>query len=88
MLKSLVFGAVVAMGLASSANAGILVMPLDNSDSAVVRVAEGCGAGWFRGPGGHCHPMPGPGGSLRGTRFACPPGMHIGPYGHRCWPNH
>jgi hypothetical protein len=28
-----------------------------------------------------------PGGSLRGTRFACPPGFHVGPYGHRCWRN-
>jgi hypothetical protein len=42
-------------------------------------VAERCGAGWWRGPGGRCHPM------FNGR--ACPPGYHLGPERRRCWPN-
>jgi hypothetical protein len=38
-------------------------------------------------PQGHCHPFEGPGGSNRGTEFACPPGMHIGRERDRCFPN-
>lgn len=41
--------------------------------------AEGCGPGWWRGPGGFCHPM--------AVARACPVGWHLGPEGRRCWPN-
>jgi hypothetical protein len=50
-----------------------------NADGLVITVAEGCGAGWWRGPGGRCHPM------FNGR--ACPPGYHLGPERRRCWPN-
>jgi hypothetical protein len=55
--------------------------------ATVASAAEGCGPGRWRGPGGVCHWFHQPYGSLRGTVYACPPGMHVGPYGHRCWPN-
>ena len=87
MLRSVVLSAAFALGLTSVANAAISPMPVGGGEVAIVKIAEGCGAGWWRGPGGYCHPFGGPGGSLRGTAFACPPGMHVGPYGHRCWPN-
>jgi Spy/CpxP family protein refolding chaperone len=41
--------------------------------------AEGCGPGFWRGPGGHCHPF--------AVNRACPVGYHLGPEGKRCWPN-
>jgi len=45
--------------------------------------AMGCGPGWVRGRFGHCHPM----GMGHPVFRGCPPGMHLGPYGHRCIPN-
>jgi hypothetical protein len=41
--------------------------------------AEGCGPGFWRGPGGDCHPF--------AVNRACPVGYHLGPEGKRCWPN-
>jgi hypothetical protein len=73
-----ILAAVLALGLASSASAAMPVAPL-NGDSGIKRIAEGCGPGFWRGPGGHCHPM------FNGR--ACPPGYHLGPERHRCWPN-
>ena len=64
-----------------------LVVALVVSLVNVASAAEGCGADRWRGPDGFCHWFHTPYGSLRGTRYACPPGMHVGPYGHRCWPN-
>ena len=74
-----------AFGLATNAQASMTFTP-QNSDSALTRVAEGCGKGEWRGPQGHCHPFEGPGGSNRGTEFACPPGYHIGKVHDRCFP--
>ncbi|HKD25963.1 MAG TPA: hypothetical protein VKC66_08580 [Xanthobacteraceae bacterium] len=65
MLKSLVLGAALAGGVVGFAGAA--------------NAAEGCGPGWWRGPGGFCHPM--------ATNRACPVGWHLGPAGRRCWPN-
>jgi hypothetical protein len=45
----------------------------------VIKIAEGCGPGFWRGPGGHCHPF--------AVGRACPVGYHLGPEGHKCWPN-
>ena len=87
MFRTIVVSAALALGLATAANAAISPMPIGGGDVGIVKVAEGCGPGWWRGPYGGCHPFYGPGGSLRGTPFACPPGMHVGPYGHRCWPD-
>jgi len=67
MIRTIALGVTLALGLVAS---------LVTASNA----AEGCGRGWWRGPGGVCHPMVGP------HRF-CPPGYHIGREGHRCWPN-
>jgi hypothetical protein len=54
------------------------VAPLDRSASvAVIRVADGCGPGWHRGPYGACRPL-----------YNCPPGWHSGPFGRRCFRNY
>jgi hypothetical protein len=79
MLRSIVLSAALAFGLATAANAGIAPAPIGGSKNLIVKVAEGCGPGWWRGPGGKCHPM--------ATGRACPPGYHLGPEGKRCWPN-
>jgi hypothetical protein len=80
MVRSLILSAALTIGLATAANAGIAPHSIGNSDGSIIRVAEGCGpAGWWRGPGGHCHPM------ARGR--VCPRGYHLGPEGERCWPN-
>jgi hypothetical protein len=79
MIKTFIFGTVLAFGLATAASAGPIPVLSGNSDSLVVKVAEGCGRGEWRGPGGRCHPM------FDGR--ACPPGYHLGPERKRCWPN-
>jgi hypothetical protein len=79
MVRSIVLSAALALGLATAANAGFTPTPVGNANSLVIKVAEACGAGYWRGPGGRCHPF--------ATGHACPAGYHIGPDGHRCWPN-
>jgi hypothetical protein len=49
------------------------------SVATTANAAEDCGPGWWRGPGGFCHPF--------ATNRACPVGWHLGPEGERCWPN-
>jgi hypothetical protein len=78
MTMRIVLAGLLAIGLASSANAGMPVAPLKAS-AGLTRVAEGCGPGMWRGPGGRCHPM------FNGR--ACPPGYHLGAEHRRCWPN-
>lgn len=79
MTKWLLSAACVA-GLATAAYAGPVVAPLgDNAGLAITHVAEGCGPGMWRGPHGGCHPF--------ARNRVCPRGYHIGPHGHRCWPN-
>jgi hypothetical protein len=79
MTKTLLLGAALAFGLATAANAGITPAPVGKTDSLMTKVAESCGAGFWRGPNGRCHPMYNGG--------ACPPGYHLGPERKRCWPN-
>jgi hypothetical protein len=79
MVRSIFLSGALAFGLATAANAGIITMPAGNSGSLVVKVAEGCGPGFWRGPQGRCHPM--------AMNRACPPGYHLGPEGRKCWPN-
>jgi hypothetical protein len=80
MTKQFLLGAAVVFGLATAASAGVFpVQPTTNNSSLVINVAEGCGRGEWRGPGGRCHPM------FNGR--ACPPGYHLGPERRRCWPN-
>ena len=79
MVRSIVLSAALVFGLATATSAGFTPVPVGNSDSLVIKVAEGCGPGWWRGPEGHCHPM--------AVNRACPPGYHLGPEGKKCWPN-
>jgi len=78
-LKTLVLSAALAFGLTTAASAGITPAAIGHADGLIVKVAEGCGPGFWRGPGGRCHPY------ARGR--ACPRGYHLGPNGRRCWPN-
>jgi hypothetical protein len=86
-----------SMHRASAATAGFLfaiaatfaaeaaVMPGPASQYAVsgIQLAYGaCGPGRQPGLNGVCHPD-----SWFPYRRFCPPGMHLGPYGRRCWPN-
>jgi hypothetical protein len=64
---------------AITASQAMPVAPLEQTQSAsgeVIRVADGCGWGFHRGPYGGCRPM-----------YNCPPGWHSGPYGRRCFRN-
>jgi hypothetical protein len=79
MLRTVTLSAALAFGLVSAASAGVLTAPISTPDGAVIKVAEGCGAGFWRGPGGRCHPF--------AVGRACPVGYHLGPEGKKCWPN-
>jgi hypothetical protein len=79
IMKTMALSFALAFGIATAAGAAIAPAPIGNAGSAIVKVAEGCGMGFWRGPNGHCHPM--------AMGRACPPGFHLGPEGHRCWPN-
>ena len=78
MFARLILGALLALGMAVSAQAAMIAPPVERGP-AVTLVAEGCGPGWWRGPAGRCHPM--------AMGRACPRGYHLDPEGHRCWPN-
>jgi opacity protein-like surface antigen len=78
MTSKWILGALLAVGLAASAQAAMTVPPVETGP-AVILVAEGCGPGFWRGPNGHCHPM--------AVGRACPRGYHLGPEGRRCWPD-
>jgi hypothetical protein len=78
MIAKTILGGLFALGFAVSAQAAMIAPPAP-SEPTIVRVAEGCGPGWWRGPNGHCHPM--------AMNRVCPPGYHLGPEGQRCWPN-
>jgi len=77
--RTLALTSVIALGIASSANATMLPAPVSGAQNAVVKVADGCGRGEWRGPRGRCHPM------YNGR--ACPRGYHLGPERKRCHPN-
>ena len=80
MMRSIVLSATLFLGLATAASAaGFTPVPIGTNDGLIVKIAEGCGAGFWRGPGGRCHPM--------AMGRACPPGYHLGPEGKKCWPN-
>jgi hypothetical protein len=76
-MNSIVLGAALAIGLATAGNAAMASAPMEEVGSAIVRIAEGCGPGFWRGPHGVCHPM--------AMGRACPPHYHLGPEGRRCW---
>jgi Spy/CpxP family protein refolding chaperone len=76
---TIALGAALLFGLATAASAAITPAPVSKAGDLVINVAEGCGRGEWRGPGGRCHPMP--------HGRVCPRGYHLGPNGRRCWPN-
>jgi hypothetical protein len=100
MIGKFALGVSFAVGLCASAQAAILVAAPPAGDG-IVRVAEGCGPGFWRGPAGYCHPFAvaracpvgyhlSPEGQRcwpNGFGRVCPPGFHLGPFGQRCWPN-
>ena len=88
MLKVFMLSLGLAAGAATAAYAGMLAAPENGGDQQIARVAEHCGVGWYAyGPDKRCHRFNTPYGANRGTVIACPPGMHIGPEGHYCWPD-
>jgi hypothetical protein len=68
----------LAIGLSLMATSGSQAMPLAPFDQSAstdtIRVAQGCGPGFHRGPAGACRPL-----------YNCPPGWHTGPYGKKCF---
>jgi hypothetical protein len=78
-MKMLVASAfAVCLSLAAvSASKAMPLAPLDQAAAGdTIRVADGCGPQWHRGPYGACRP-----------RYSCPYGWHPGPYGWRCFRN-
>jgi hypothetical protein len=78
-MRLITLSAMLAFGLATSATAGIAPARISKAGDMIINVADHCGRGEWRAPNGRCHPMP------RGR--VCPRGYHLGPNGHRCWPN-
>jgi hypothetical protein len=67
----------LGLGLAAvSASQAMPVAPIASSQPEVIKVAQGCGPGFHRGPYGACRPL-----------YSCPLGWHPGPYGKQCFPN-
>ena len=77
-MKLLVASALaVGLGLMAVSAQAMPVYPVDKSaPNEIIRVAQGCGPGFHRGPGGACRPL-----------FSCPLGWHPGPYGKKCFRN-
>jgi hypothetical protein len=60
MRKAFYAATIAFFGLAGSVQA-MPVADISGAAPDITLVAQGCGAGWFRGPHGHCHPAGGPG---------------------------
>jgi len=67
-----------ALFLSTVADAAVPIAPLANG-SGVVKVAQGCGLGRWRGPGGWCH------GPAYYPGYYHPGWGYSGYYGRRCW---
>jgi len=75
LLGSLIAGAAQAMPLA----------PANEAPSAVIKVAGGCGPGWYRTAWGACRPMRGPvvvAPVVVPPPRVCPPGFFLNRWGH------
>jgi hypothetical protein len=79
MVRTIALSAALILSLATAASAAMPAAQTGMPNSFIVKVAEGCGPGFWRGPGGRCHPF--------AVNRACPRGYHLGPEGKRCWPN-
>ena len=71
---------VLAIGFGLAAISTSHAMPLSpvgkSASDDIIRVADGCGPGFHRGPYGACRPL-----------YSCPFGWHPGPFGRRCFRN-
>ena len=76
MIRTLAFGALLAFGLSSVANAAFLPAPIETGVVGIVKVAEDCGENRWRDEYGHCHWFKNRFGTDRGTRHACPTWAH------------
>jgi hypothetical protein len=75
-------GLVMAVALISPARAMVALAPGARPAGPTILIEGGCGRDYHRDEHGNCRP------NWRewdGRR--CPPGWHLGPEGHRCWPN-
>ena len=63
----------IGLGLLSVSAQAMPIAPVNKPATNEIRVAQGCGPGLHRGPGGMCRPL-----------FTCPRGWHTGPYGKHC----
>jgi hypothetical protein len=87
-ISGILLSSSIAFFAVSSADA----MPINDGATTsplIVNVADGCGGGRYRGPGGACHrfgrgPFPGGyWGSYTNSGWnGCPPGSWRGPWGH------
>ena len=51
-MRTVALGFALALGFTTVASAAIAPAPIGNAGSAIVKVAEGCGRGFWRGPNG------------------------------------
>jgi hypothetical protein len=92
MRKVFLMSAVTLLGLAAVPAKAMPFSSLSNVPISVTPIAMGCGAGFTRGPYGHCHPIGGGGGVVAPVPgvsvgvVAPVPGVVVapGPY-HHCW---
>ncbi len=77
-------GAFALILAAPAVDAAVLPTRLGDAALPAAQLVAGnvCGPGRQMGQNGVCHPD-----SWFARRWACPPGMHLGAYGRRCWPN-
>ncbi len=74
-LMKIIAASAFAFGLMMAFAQAMPIAPVDKPVSdGIIRVAQGCGPGMHRGPGGMCRPL-----------YTCPPGWHTGPYGKKCF---
>lgn len=74
-LMKIISASALAIGLMMASAQAMPIAPVDKPISdGIIRVAQGCGPGMHRGPGGMCRPL-----------YTCPPGWHTGPYGKKCF---
>src|ERR1019366_10530336 len=65
MMRTIVLGAALAFSFATTSNAAVTPVQAGTNSSFAIKVAEGCGPGFWRGPAGRCHPF--------AVGRACPP---------------
>jgi hypothetical protein len=87
IVKSLFFGAAIAVVGIAQASAMPKLETAPPSISASVLDIAACGPGTHLGPYGH-YCWPNQYYYYYQTHHVCPPGYHLGEHRERCWPNH